>query len=415
MSPTLYALRTSVHSDVAAVYDTFHDYQYTSCGDGNGSALYPVSLRTGASRCTGRSALWRSAWVAQAKRVGRATPARPTSARIHDCSAQSCHTWSGCGRRRGLDVRLEDLVLSGGLVWFNQKGGVGKTSHTANHAVSCAASGWRVLALDLDPQGSLARALGYVSDERWDGGQALQDAISTEGRMPFTVLSDVRPNLDVIGGGPACQRVADTVNSLVARDPEALFLFDRLLGPIADQYDLILFDLPPTISALHLAVLTSAHFVVVPVTPNPLAIDGLSQTLTIWRERRRTSNPDLEILAVVVGTLNLQATRARAEMTQALRDLPESIPVLEPPVRFYEAADAEMKLAGRVAIEMERDVDEARKQRFAWLRTRQGPAPLQPSASVKNMADDYTSVFVQVTELLATAQARSTLDSAVTR
>lgn len=296
-------------------------------------------------------------------------------------------------------------MLNNALAWYNAKGGVGKTTHTAHHAVSCALSGWRVLVVDLDPQGNQSRALGYVDDDRWDGGVGLQDAVSTRGRVPLTVMAGIRPNLDVIGGGPLGGQVASVLNTFAAHDPSVLGLFDQLLAPLAGEYDLILFDLPPTPSALHQAVLTTVHYLVVPVTPNPLAVDGLSNALRLWRERS-ASNPDLEVLAVVVGTQNLRATRARAELHGALADLPESIPVLEPPIRYSEAADNQMKTAGRVAIELEADLAHAKKRRLQWLANRQGPAPLAPSAALRGMADDYEAVLRQVNARFADAQQR---------
>ena len=82
------------------------------------------------------------------------------------------------------------------IAFANGKGGVGKTSLSANCGGLAAAGGWRVLILDLDPQGNLARDLGYdVAD-----GQDLLNALITGTEPPL--LKDVRPGLDVVPGGP---------------------------------------------------------------------------------------------------------------------------------------------------------------------------------------------------------------------
>ena len=86
----------------------------------------------------------------------------------------------------------------------NGKGGVLKTSLAANLSGLAATSGWRVLAVDLDPQGNLATDLGVL--DRSDGGEALLRAVA-EGSA-LAPLKDVRPGLDLVAGGPRTGELA---------------------------------------------------------------------------------------------------------------------------------------------------------------------------------------------------------------
>lgn len=136
------------------------------------------------------------------------------------------------------------------------KGGVGKTSLTANVAGLAALAGHHVLAVDLDQQGNLARDLGY---EPGDGEQLLQAFVS--GR-PVPVLKNVRPGLDVAPGGPA---VADLLGIAFARSGRGgKDLADVLLtalSPVVGEYDLVLVDTPPGERLLVEAALAVASYV----------------------------------------------------------------------------------------------------------------------------------------------------------
>ena len=82
---------------------------------------------------------------------------------------------------------------------MNGKGGALKTSLVANMGALAAAAGYRTLLVDLDPQGNLGLDLGYY--EQGDRGAGLLDAMAPR-QTPLLILRGVRPNLDVVPGGP---------------------------------------------------------------------------------------------------------------------------------------------------------------------------------------------------------------------
>jgi chromosome partitioning protein len=299
-------------------------------------------------------------------------------------------------------------MLPNTIAWHLVKGGSGKSTLSSNHAVSCALSSWKVLAVDLDPQANLAAALGADTDPRWDGGVGLHDAFASLGRHPLPLIKDVRENLDLIASGPEAEAVPQLLQLHASRDPQGWArILDRLLAPYADQYDLILLDLPPTPSLLHTCALTTAHYVVMPVVPQSWSLKGLQAAVALTARLQETSNPDLEMLAVVINQWDARALRRietfRKELAELVGPL---VPVVDTPVRFSQSADAELKDAGRTAVEVEVDLAAQRRDRLSWLKARTGPAPRQWSPSVVQMATDFTAVIRDVNALFAAAQER---------
>jgi chromosome partitioning protein len=99
----------------------------------------------------------------------------------------------------------------------NGKGGVGKTSLTANLAGLYAAAGYRTLAIDLDPQGNLGDDLGYLGAGLSDNGAELVDALRA--RRAYRPLRDVRPGLDVLAGGPVLSELNSATSTVVTSAP----------------------------------------------------------------------------------------------------------------------------------------------------------------------------------------------------
>lgn len=302
------------------------------------------------------------------------------------------------------------------LSFYSSKGGVGKTSLTVNAAVHAALGGWRVLVVDLDPQGNVADGLGADTDPRYDGGASLRDALFDPDRL--LVLDEVRPGLDLVPGGPLSEPVADTIHSLMANRPgDAFYVFDEMLAPIAGGYDLILFDLPPTPSALHNAALTSLGYIVVPTATDKFSRGSLGSGFERYRQILRASNPELTILAAVVAKHDLRLKRQWELAVREIHDvLGEHVPLLLPPIRYSQAADGDMKELGLVASEYVVASRRAKTARISWLKLREqakragdaaaaGEAPQSFSTTALPLAEDYDAVLTQVLGLLQQALA----------
>lgn len=298
--------------------------------------------------------------------------------------------------------------------FWSSKGGVSKTTLCLNMAVLAARGGWRVLIVDFDPQGNVADGLGVDDDDRYDGGASLVAGLADPDQL--LVMRDVRPGLDVVPGGPLSEPLAGIIHSLMANQPgDAFFVIDRMLEPIAGEYDLVLFDLPPTPSPLHNAALTSLAFLVVPTATDKFARGSLGSGFERYRQIKRVSNPQLEILAAVVGKHDLRLKRQWELAVTEIRDvLGEHVPLIEPPIRYSQAADGDMKEAGLVASEYVVASRRAKKATMEWLKRRDqakragnlasaGSAPPKFSTTAQPLADDYDQVLSQVLELFQAA------------
>lgn len=293
------------------------------------------------------------------------------------------------------------------LAVWSSKGGVSKTTISINLGAMAARGGWRVLIVDFDPQGNVVDGLGIDEDDRYDGGASLVAGLTNPEQL--LVMADVRPGLDVVPGGPLSEPLAGMIHSLMANQPgDAFFVIDRMLEPIADRYDLILFDLPPTPSPLHNAALTSLAFIVVPTATDKFARGSLGSGFERYRQIKRVSNPQLEILAAVVGKHELRLKRQWELAVEEIRDvLGDHVVLIEPPIRYSQAADGDMKEAGLVASEYAMASRYSPKERVEWLKklrvnqstgdpSKATATPQYYSKTAAALAEDYDKVLSQV-------------------
>lgn len=242
-------------------------------------------------------------------------------------------------------------MLPQAIAVMNGKGGVGKTSVTANAGALAAANGWRVLAVDLDSQGNLGRDLGYLTRGHSDNGAGLLDAMM-RGR-PLEPLREVRPNLDVIPAGDETDDLVHMLAGRVARDPDTLAALEAAIAPIADDYNLILFDCPPQVGVIQDAALRTSRFVVVPTTFDDGSLDGLTRVAKRFRQAL-AYNPELELLGVVLFNFGTRATAVIGEVREVIAEgLGEVAPILGPPIRSAQRAARDMRHRGELAHEYE--------------------------------------------------------------
>ena len=282
----------------------------------------------------------------------------------------------------------------------NGKGGVGKTSLAANTAGILANSGWRVLAVDLDRQGNLQKDLGYRDDPRHDHGEMLFAALTGELDLS-PVLTDVRPNLDVIPGGERLE-YADAGLSRQGYDPR---LLAAKLAPLAAEYDLIVLDCPPAGGVMTTLAMGAARGLVIPVKADDASTEGLELMASQFQRVKASANPDLEVLGVAIFALESGATALRetirTELTEALGDI---APVFNSVIRHSSRSAFDTRRAGELAHEYEVDAASAKGDRLRALRQGGGAALSNLrrfSSSADGLAGDYQSLVMEIADRLS--------------
>ena len=268
----------------------------------------------------------------------------------------------------------------------NAKGGVGKTSIVANVAGIAAVAGWRVLAVDLDPQGNLATDLGYQEHPVVDDGESL--AASLMAGRPLPLISGVRIGLDVVPGGP---QMTDALVSL-AGNPDAL---SKVLAPVADDYDLVVIDCPPAGGPVVDAALAACTWLLVPVRADAASMDGLQLMARRFGPIRSSHNPHLRLLGVVLFDIARSSTAIQREVVAQLQvDLQGVAPILPGPIRRSERGAYDMRRLGLLAHEYEErhnaEVQIPLAERIQ--RAREGEQLARTSASAPGLASDYLAL-----------------------
>jgi chromosome partitioning protein len=200
---------------------------------------------------------------------------------------------SGKADRRYIKRRLDDEHLQVISV-VNFKGGSGKTTTAAHLAQYLALEGYRVLAIDLDPQASLSALHGYQPEFDIGENETLYGAIRYDDQVrdvSEVIRETYIPNLHIIPGNLELMEFEhETPKALTSRDPRQSKFFARMgiaLSTVADNYDVVIIDCPPQLGFLTLSALCTSTAMLVTVHPQMLDVMSMCQFLTMTSDLLR--------------------------------------------------------------------------------------------------------------------------------
>jgi chromosome partitioning protein len=223
---------------------------------------------------------------------------------------------AGDGRMRAVDLiaptRLDFLAEKEAVdqppvkaaevfVFANQKGGVAKTTTTLNLAVAFAESGYRVLCIDLDPQGNLTMSQGIDPDKV---EKSLYDVLVND--MPISEII-VKREIDIAVASIDLAGAEIAMSTKIGRERS----LEKALKEVAGDYDFVCIDTPPSLGLLTINALTAANKVIVPVQCEYLSMRGLVQLQNTLKMIQENLNPDVRIEGILPTMLDSRTIHAK--------------------------------------------------------------------------------------------------------
>lgn len=263
------------------------------------------------------------------------------------------------------------------LALANQKGGVGKTTTAVNVACDLAERGFRILLIDLDPQGNATSSVGL--DKR-SVERTIYDVIVDGVEVEQAIVRDVRPGLDLIGANHLLAGAEVELTNLTRPQMR----LDAALAPVRDRYDVVIIDCPPSLGLLTVNGLATADDVMIPVQCEYLALEGLTQLINTVDLVKRGLNRRLDILGLVMTMYDSRTRLAGDVVRDVARLFPNRIfrTIVPRTVRLAEAPSHGRSIyeydAGSRGAEAYRELGEEVARRLG-LRSPDGHATGSPA------------------------------------
>lgn len=179
------------------------------------------------------------------------------------------------------------------IAFANQKGGVGKTTTCVNLSAYLSLNNYKVLMVDMDPQGNATSGVGIEKNAQT---KTIYNVIDGEVTAIEVVQKTLIKNLDII---PSTVDLAGAEIDLVQMNNRE-HIVKNILESIKDSYDFITIDCPPSLGLLTVNALSAADSIIIPIQCQFFALEGLGQLMNTVKLVRKHLNPSLDVEGVVL-------------------------------------------------------------------------------------------------------------------
>lgn len=184
---------------------------------------------------------------------------------------------------------------------FNQKGGVGKTTTNINLCAYLAMEGYKVLTIDIDPQGNTTSGLG-IDKKNLDF--SMYDVLTANIPLKDVILkSELIQNLYI---APSTMELAGAEVEIINKENRETILLEQI-KLVEEEYDYIFVDCPPSLGFLTINALTAVNSVLIPIQCEFYALEGVGQLMNTIGLIKKSLNPDLDIEGVLMTMYDSRA------------------------------------------------------------------------------------------------------------
>ncbi|MCT8977607.1 AAA family ATPase [Clostridium sp. CX1] len=178
---------------------------------------------------------------------------------------------------------------------FNQKGGVGKTTTSINLGSYLAMQGYKVLNIDIDPQGNTTSGLGF---DKKSINLSVYDLLTSDISIEEVIKkSELVDNFFIV---PSTMELAGAEVELIGKSNRENILKSKI-SKIQEKFDFIFLDCPPSLGLLTINALTSSDSVLIPIQCEFYALEGVGQLMNTIQLVKKSLNKELQIEGVIMS------------------------------------------------------------------------------------------------------------------